>query len=62
MERTLKQLFDFQKFEDNASLRRVIDSVHSRNEVRELDLEDMNWVNAAGVSAVYRDKKPDEEP
>ena len=50
MENKLKKLFDFQRFEGNASLQSVIDEVHSRYAVRELDTEDMEWVNAAGSS------------
>ena len=52
MERKIRALFDFQKFEGNADLQSVIDSVHSRysgqNNVRELSLDEMSWVNAAG--------------
>ena len=48
MENRLKKLFDFQKFEGNASLQSVIDDVHSLYAVRELDMDDMQWVNAAG--------------
>ena len=35
----LSALFDFQKFDGNASLQRVIDSVHSRHAVQELSLD-----------------------
>jgi len=48
MERKLSRLFDFQKFEGNASLQQVIDDVHSRYAIKELDLDDMEWVSAAG--------------
>ena len=51
MEEMLKSLFDFQKFEGNADLQQVIDSVHSRyavNSTRELSLDEMTWVAAAG--------------
>ena len=34
MENRLRQLFDFQKFEGNASLQQVIDDVHARYAVR----------------------------
>ena len=50
MENKLKALFDYQKFEGNAELQSVIDSVHSRYAVRELSMDEMEWVNAAGVS------------
>ena len=49
MERLLKGLFDFQKFENNAALRSVIDSVHSRYSVRELSLENLEQIFAAGT-------------
>ena len=50
MEGKLKALFDYQKFEGNPALQSVIDSVHSRYAVRELSLDDMEWVSAAGDS------------
>ena len=49
MEKTLKSLFDFQKFEGNPALQQVIDSVHARYAVRELPLDEMDWVAAAGT-------------
>ena len=49
MEERLKSLFDFQKFEGNADLRQVIDSVHARYAVHELSLDEMDWVAAAGT-------------
>jgi len=48
MEKRLSQLFDFQKYEDNAQLRNVIESVRARYQVRELDLGELKWVAAAG--------------
>lgn len=60
MESKLKKLFDFQKFEGNADLQSVIDSVHSRyssGSVRELSMDEMSWVNAAGQSDVNLAKK-----
>ena len=50
MENRLRQLFDFQKFEGNASLQQVIDDVHARYARKELSMEDMEWVSAAGYS------------
>ena len=50
MENRLRKLFDFQRFEGNASLQSVIDDVHSRYATRELDMGDMERVNAAGYS------------
>ena len=49
MERKLRQLFDFQKFQGNRELQQVIDSVHSRYAVRELSMDDMATVAAAGI-------------
>ena len=54
MDNLLKNLFEYQKFEGNPALQSVIDSVHSRYAVRELSLDDMEWVAAAG--------KPDHNP
>ena len=48
MEKKLQQLFDFQKFEGNTDLQMIIDSVHSRYAVRELNLDEMEFVSAAG--------------
>lgn len=49
MEFILTRLFDFQCFECNFSLQRVIDSSHSRHAAKQLDMEDLEWVAAAGV-------------
>jgi hypothetical protein len=59
MERKLKALFDFQKFEGNSALQSVIDSVHSRYTARELNLDEMEWVNAAGTVTARPGKKDD---
>jgi len=59
MERTLKTLFDFQKFEGNSALQSVIDSVHSRYAVQELSMDEMEWVNAAGTVTPIPEKKDD---
>ena len=60
MERRLRGLFDFQKFEGNPGLQHVIDSVHSRYAVRELSLENMDQVFAAGNPfPPAQDKKPE---
>ena len=47
MEALLTRLFDFQAFENNRSLRGVIDSVHARYAARELDPDEMEYVSAA---------------
>ena len=60
MERTLKGLFDFQKFENNSALRSVIDSTHSRYGTRELSLDSLEQVFAAGTP-LPRDPKKDSD-
>ena len=57
MEGRLKTLMDFQKYEGNAMLQQVIDSVHSRYAVKELSLDDMEWVSAAGIPEANSGKK-----
>ena len=49
MEKKLASLFDFQKFEANPALQRVIDSVHARYGARMLSDEELDLVNAAGA-------------
>ena len=49
METVLTGLFDFQKFEGNRALQQVINNVHTRYAVRELDLDEMMFVAAAGM-------------
>ena len=57
MEGKLKALFDYQKFEGNPALQQVIDSVHARFPSRELSLDEMEWVSAAGVPDQKSGKK-----
>ena len=52
MERMLKQLFDYQRFEGNSELQQVIDSVHARYAVRELNPDEMEFAAAAGMPEV----------
>lgn len=59
MEHTLKRLFDFQRFENNEDLRQVIDSVHARYAARELSMDEMSTIAAAGDPALMQ--KKDEE-
>ena len=59
MEGKLKSLFDYQKFEGNPALQQVIDSVHARYAVKELSLDEMEWVAAAGNPALNQDKDQD---
>ena len=54
MEKTLRRLFDYQKFEGNTALQQVIDSVHARYAMQELNLDEMSFVAAAGITV----KKP----
>ena len=63
MENRLKKLFDFQKFEGNSDLQSVIDSVHSHysSSARELSLDEMSWVNAAGQPEMNLVKKDTEK-
>ena len=56
MEKYLETMFGFQRFNENDRLQRVIDSVHARyntadgkSGMRELNLDEMEWVAAAGV-------------
>ncbi len=57
METLLKGLFDYQRFEENASLRTVIDSVHSRYAVRKLSMEDLDMISAAGQPSLRPSEK-----
>lgn len=52
MENKLRAMFDYQKFENNPALQQVIDSVHSRWAVRELSMDEMEWVSAAGTPEI----------
>ena len=49
MENKLRTLFGYQRFEGNANLQKVIDSTHARYVVRELNLDQMGKVAAAGI-------------
>ena len=61
MENLLKRLFDFQKFDGNEELQSVIDSVHARYATRELDLDEMEFVSAAGIPDADPKKKDQRE-
>ena len=56
MEKFLAHSFDFQKFENNSDLHVIINDVHSRYAVQELNLDDMEFVSAAGMITKH-DKK-----
>ena len=60
MENKLKQLFGYQRFEGNRDLQQVIDSVHAKYAVRELAIDDLGMVNAAGMPELP-DKQKDGE-
>ena len=64
MENRLKRLFDYQDFEGNDALQAVIDSVHQRYTIREVSLDEMDLVWAAGNPDPdpRRNKKEDESP
>ncbi len=49
MEELLKRLFDYQKFERNPALQRVIDETAARYESRALSDEDVSGLFAAGA-------------
>ncbi len=62
MEKRLRALFDFQRFEGNSELQDVIDDVHARYAGRELDLDEMEMVNAAGSPEMQKNnKKPEND-
>ena len=50
MEKRLRRLFDYQKFEQNAELQSVVDAVHARySSARMLSDEEADQVAAAGM-------------
>ena len=59
---TLRSLFDFQRFEQNARLQKLIDATHSRVAARELTDDELDRVAAAGVPDAPASKKPGEPP
>ena len=54
VEQTLERLLDYQRFEANADLQRVIDATHTRYAIRGLSLEEMGCIAAAGVPDIPR--------
>ena len=57
----LHVLFDYQRFDGNAALQRVIDSVHARYAGKALSLDEMEQISAAGIShAAPEQKKPEQ--
>ena len=61
MERKLRQIFDYQRFEGNRALDQVIDGVHARYGVRELNLDELETVAAAGAPEAEIRPKGEEE-
>ena len=60
MERKLRALFDYQKFEQNKDLQNVIDRVHARyrsSTARMLDDDEADMVAAAGMPDTAMKKK-----
>ena len=57
----LKRLFDYQHFEENSRLQKVIDDTHRRLDALELTDDDLNLVAAAGVKDEPKSKKPGEK-
>ena len=60
LEKKLRALFDYQKFEQNADLQNVIDRVHARyrsSHARVLDDDEADMVFAAGVTDTAMKKK-----
>ena len=60
MDKLLKSLFDYQRFEQQPELQKVIDSVHARYSMRELNLDELEYVAAAGPLEYSPDKKNQE--
>ena len=61
MENKLKQLFGYQRFAQNRDLQQVIDNVHAKYAKRELALDDLEMINAAGVPELPDRRKDGEE-
>ena len=58
----LKILFDFQHFEENTSLQKVIEDTHRRVKALELTDDELNLVAAAGVQDEPKSKKTGDKP
>ena len=56
----LSMLFDYQRFEKNARLQKVIDEAHRRFEARELTDDELDQVAAAGVLNAQIPKKSED--
>ena len=58
----LSMLFDYQRFEKNARLQKVIYEAHRRIEARELTDDELDQVAAAGVLNAQTPKKSEDHP
>ena len=61
-EKKLLFAFDFQRFEKNARLQKVIDETHSRLQSRELNDDELDGVAAAGEQTPSKPNKPGDLP
>ena len=62
MTEKLGELFDFQKFENSASLQAVIDAAHMRYKGRALSDDEVEMVSAAGTpEAALKRSRPLED-
>ena len=57
MENKLRSLFDFQSFEQESELQKVIDSVHARYSSSRLSLDELDLVAAAGIPQAAPEKE-----
>ena len=62
MEELLKRLFDYQKFERNPALQRVLDETAAQYEARALSDDDVSGLFAAGDPDLKVPDPPEEEP
>ena len=60
MEKKLSKLFDYQRFEGNKELQGVIDTVRAKYQTREVSLDELEMVSAAGTPMVPGKKKEEE--
>ena len=58
----VSMLVDYQRFEKNARLQKVIDEAHRRIEARELTDDELDQVAAAGVLNAQTPKKSEDHP
>ena len=58
----LSMLFDYQRFEKNARLQKVIDEAHRRVKALELTDDELDQVAAAGVLNAQTPKKSEDHP